>query len=91
LARDISLRKRNEELLEKILEISQEAVTGSRSGEGCAPVVPLSDHEKRILRLFTTRKDAAEIARELGITLPTLRNHLHRVNEKLTTHNRLRQ
>lgn len=89
LARDISHRKRNEELLTKILAISQEALAGSRGEEGRAPVVPLSEHEKRILRLFSEGKNSAEIARELGITLPTLRNHLHRVNEKLRTHNRL--
>jgi PAS domain S-box-containing protein len=89
LARDISHRKRSEELLTKILEISQEALAGPRGGEGRAPVVPLSEHEKRILRLFSEGKNSAEIARELGITLPTLRNHLHRVNEKLRTHNRL--
>ena len=89
LARDISHRKRSEELLEKILEISQEAMAGPREEEGGAPVVPLSEHEKRILRLFATGTNSVEIARELDITLPTLRNHLHRINEKLRTHNRL--
>ena len=34
-------------------------------------------------------KNSSEIVRELGITLPTLRNHLHSINEKLRTHNRL--
>jgi len=89
LARDISHRKKSEELLAKILEISQEALAGSRDEDGPAPVVPLSEHEKRILRLFTRGKNSAEIAQEFGITLPTLRNHLHRINEKLRTHNRL--
>ena len=89
LARDISHRKRNEELLAKVLEVAQEALAGSRDGEGRAPVVPLSEHEKRILRLFSAGTKSAEIARELGITLTTLRNHLHRINEKLRTHNRL--
>jgi REP element-mobilizing transposase RayT len=43
-------------------------------------VVPLSEHEKRILRLFTAGKNSVEVAQELGITLMTLRNHLHRIN-----------
>jgi DNA-binding CsgD family transcriptional regulator len=34
-------------------------------------------------------KNSAEIARTLGITLQTLRNHLHHINQKLNTHNRL--
>lgn len=54
-----------------------------------APVSPLTDHEVRILRLFANGKNSSEIARTLGITLPTLRNHLHAINEKLRTHNRL--
>jgi PAS domain S-box-containing protein len=89
LARDISHRKRNEELLAKMLELAQEALSGSRGEEGRAPVVPLSEQEKRILRLFSAGNNSAEIARELDITLTTLRNHLHRINEKLRTHNRL--
>jgi DNA-binding CsgD family transcriptional regulator len=54
-----------------------------------APISPLSEQEQRILRLFAKAKNSSEIARELGITLPTLRNHLHSINEKLRTHNRL--
>ena len=57
LARDISHRKRNEELLAKVLEVAQEALGGSRDGEGRAPVVPLWEHEKRILRLFIAGKN----------------------------------
>jgi PAS domain S-box-containing protein len=89
LARDITHRKKNEELLAKILEISHELAAPSGDVSGKAPVVPLSEQERRILRLFAKAKNSAEIARELGITLPTLRNHLHSINEKLRTHNRL--
>lgn len=89
LARDVTQRKKNEEMLAKMVEISQEVAIVSRDVNGKAPVVPLSEQEKRILRLFTKAKNSAEIARELGITLPTLRNHLHSINEKLRTHNRL--
>lgn len=89
LARDISHRKKNEELLAKMLEVSQQLAAAAAEVDGKAPIVPLSDQERRILRLFAKGKNAAEIARELGITLPTLRNHLHSINEKLGTHNRL--
>jgi PAS domain S-box-containing protein len=89
LARDVSHRKKNEELLAKMQELSQELEAASREVDGKSPVVPLSEQERRILRLFAKAKNSAEIARELGITLPTLRNHLHTINEKLRTHNRL--
>jgi PAS domain S-box-containing protein len=89
VARDISRRKKYEELLARILEISKEVTAPSADVNGKAPVMPLTDQERRILRLFAKAKTSSEIARELGITLPTLRNHLHSINEKLRTHNRL--
>ena len=72
-----------------MLDISKELVAASGHVDGITPVSPLSEQEQRILRLFVKAKNSAEIARELGITLPTLRNHLHTINEKLRTHNRL--
>jgi len=88
-ARDISEQKKREELLHKMTELSQQ-FAGIADGAGRpAPVSPLSEHEAEILRLFAQGKNSAEIARQLGITLQTLRNHLHHVNQKLRTHNRL--
>jgi len=89
LARDISRRRRSEELLAKMLEISKEMVAVADHNTRAAPVSPLTEQEQRILRLFAKAKNSSDIARELGITLPTLRNHLHSINEKLRTHNRL--
>jgi len=89
LARDISSRKTSEELLAKMLEISKEIVAVADHKTRAAPVSPLSEQERRILRLFAKAKNSSEIARKLGITLPTLRNHLHSINGKLRTHNRL--
>jgi PAS domain S-box-containing protein len=89
LARDISHRKKSEELLAKVLEISKAVVAVADQNTRVAPVSPLSEQEQRILRLFAKAKNSSEIARDLGITLPTLRNHLHSINEKLRTHNRL--
>lgn len=89
LARDISHRKRSEALLSRMVEISQELAAAVGDVNGKAPVAPLSEQEKRILRQFAQGKNAGEIARELGITTPTLRNHLHSINEKLRTHSRL--
>lgn len=91
LARDITKRKQEEELLHDMLQISKQIVAMS-DGNGIqrpAPVSPLSEQEQSILRLFSDGKNSAEISRTLGITLQTLRNHLHHANEKLGTHNRL--
>ena len=89
LARDISHRKKNEDLLAKMQDLSRELAAAAGHVDGVSPISPLSEQEQRILRLFARAKNSAEIARELGITLPTLRNHLHSINEKLRTHNRL--
>ncbi len=91
LARDITKRKQQEELLHRMLQVSKQIVAMSDGNETgrLAPVSSLSEQEQSILRLFSEGKNSAEIARTLGITLQTLRNHLHHANEKLGTHNRL--
>jgi PAS domain S-box-containing protein len=89
LARDISERKRKEDLLARFVENAREVAMTADGTAHAAPVSPLTEQEVRVLRLFANGKNSAEIARTLGITLPTLRNHLHGINEKLRTHNRL--
>jgi PAS domain S-box-containing protein len=99
LARDITKRKQEEQLLHGMLQISKQIVAmsggngnGNGNGNGAGHLVPvsrLSEQEQSILRRFSDGKNSSEIARALGITLQTLRNHLHHVNEKLGTHNRL--
>ena len=54
-----------------------------------APVEPLSDQERRILKLFAEGRNSTTIARKLSISAQTLRNHLHHINRKLRTHTRL--
>jgi PAS domain S-box-containing protein len=91
LARNITKRKQQEDLLHNLLKLSKEIVAMSNCNGAAhpAPVSPLSEQEQRILRLFSEGKNSAEIAKRLGITLQTLRNHLHHANEKLGTRNRL--
>lgn len=88
-ARDITARKKNEELLHKMVDVSRQLACLPETVMGPMPISPLSQHEKNILRLFSSGKNAALIARDLGITPQTLRNHLHHINQKLHTHNRL--
>lgn len=89
LAHDITERRKAEELLRKMADLSRQVSSIPDVIGSPAPVTPLSEQETEILRLFSTGKNSAEIAHRLGITLQTLRNHLHNANQKLHTHNRL--
>jgi PAS domain S-box-containing protein len=88
-AHDITDDKRKEELLRKMKDVSRQLVSIPDVVPRPAPVSPLSEQETEILEMFSVGRNATEIARKLGITLQTLRNHLHHINQKLHTHNRL--
>ena len=89
LAHDITESKNNEVLLHKMIDVSRQLSSIQEVALKPMPITPLSEQEIEILRFFSTGKNAAEIARRLKITLQTLRNHLHHINQKLHTHNRL--
>jgi PAS domain S-box-containing protein len=89
LAHDITDQKRTEELVHKMLDLSKELTGVGESAVRAAPVPSLSEQEKQVLQLFAGGKDSADVAHRLGITAQTLRNHLHHINQKLRTHNRL--
>ena len=91
LSRNVTERKQHEDLLHKMLQVSKQiiAVSDGNGRAHLAPVSSLSEQEQSVLRLFSNGKNSAEIAQTLGISLQTLRNHLHHVNDKLGTHNRL--
>lgn len=89
LARDITRRHTREELSNRVLEAARQLVALTDDAPDHTPVEPLSEQELRILRLFADGSNPATIARTLRISAQTLRNHLHRINRKLRTHNRL--
>ncbi len=89
LAHDIDQQRRNEELLNRMLETARQLVSLAHDASHHAPVEPLSQQERRILKLFAEGRNSSTIARKLSISAQTLRNHLHRINRKLRTHNRL--
>ncbi|MCC7416795.1 MAG: PAS domain S-box protein [Acidobacteria bacterium] len=88
LARNIADRKRTETLVQRMLRTSKQLIEASDASRH-APVMPLSDQEQRVLRSFAEGQSPAEIVSALGISPQTLRNHLHHINQKLGTHNRL--
>src|SRR5437879_1661944 len=89
LAHDITQSRRNEELLKRMLEVARQLVSFADDGSNHAPVGSLSEQERRILKLFAEGSNSATIARKLSISAQTLRNHLHHINIKLRTNNRL--
>jgi PAS domain S-box-containing protein len=89
LAHDISQRRRKEELLNQMMEVAQRLVRLTDAPSEHAPIEPLSEQERRILKLFADGGNPAAIASRLRISGQTLRNHLHHINRKLRTHNRL--
>jgi len=88
-ARDVTEHRRREALLARMSDLARQLVALTDDVSDHAPVEPLSDQERRILALFAQGGNAAGIARKLKISPQTLRNHLHHINRKLRTHNRL--
>lgn len=86
--RDIADRKRAEQLAAKVVGL----VRGSAYGKDTAdlsPTLPVTAQERRILELLREGNGTKEMARKLGISLGTLRNHIHHLDRKLGTHGRL--
>ena len=89
LVRDISAQKKREEVFMRMVAISKEVTGLEDTLNGAAPIAPLSSQELEILRMFAAGDTAPRIVKTLGISPQTLRNHLHHINQKLRTHNRL--
>jgi PAS domain S-box-containing protein len=89
LARNITERKKQEALTRQLITIARNVGSLAENGNSLAPVSPLTEQEQKVLRLLATGKSPARVAQELKITPRTLRNHIHHVNQKLHTRNRL--
>jgi DNA-binding CsgD family transcriptional regulator len=89
LARDVTRARSNAALFQRMVEVARQVVALDADASPHAPVEALSSRERRILQLFATGKNSATVARTLGISAQTVRNHLHRINRKLRTHSRL--
>lgn len=81
--------RRREALLSRMSDVARQVVALADKAPDHAPVDPISVQERRILALFAQGSTSAGIARKLKISPQTLRNHLHHINRKLRTHNRL--
>jgi len=57
--------------------------------DGPADTRPLTSRETEVLTWVSAGLQNKEIAQELGISLATVRNHVHNILEKLTVHSKL--
>ncbi len=89
LAHDITDRKHSEEMLHRMLELTRQLNQIGDPAARPAPILQLSEQEVRVLRLFSEGMNSPAVAQHLGVSQQTLRNHLHHINQKLRTHNRL--
>ena len=89
LARDIENDRRNEELVSRMLESARQLIAHAQDPSHHATVESLTDQELLILKMFAEGRSSTTIGRTLHISPQTLRNHLHHINLKLRTHNRL--
>jgi len=93
--RDVTRRRQAEILAQQTIE----AVSRYRPGEGAteresggpypAPVPRLTRREMEVLRLLASGTSLPAMARTLGITVATVRNHIEHILGKLGVHNRL--
>jgi PAS domain S-box-containing protein len=89
LLRDITFRKQTEQFTNQLLQAATQLSMLPHAQECPPPGAPLTGQERRILQFLAKGKEPDAIACELNISARTLRNHLHNVNQKLHTHNRL--
>jgi PAS domain S-box-containing protein len=89
MARDVTQRRHKEALYARLLDVARQVVSLNDEATDQSPVESLSVQERRILTLFSKGERPPAIARQLKISPQTLRNHLHHINRKLRTHNRL--
>ena len=89
LMRSVGGRKRTEALVQRMLRTSKELLDTADGSVRSEPIMRLSEQEHRVLRNLSEGQTPADIVRDLMISPQTLRNHIHHINQKLGTHNRL--
>jgi PAS domain S-box-containing protein len=87
--RDIEKRQRADRIANTVLRMAKRLVEDVREGGNLPPVASLTEQEIKILGLLAIGKPTKEVARDLQISVPTLRNHLNHINQKLHTQSRL--
>jgi DNA-binding NarL/FixJ family response regulator len=75
-------------LYRRVATLTQAGNDSISTGNGHAPMVPLSRRELQIAQLIDCGLTNKQIGRELGIEAATVKNHVHNMCEKLEVHRR---
>ncbi len=86
--RESALRSYARTVLQSFKPAQARRVVPAASSDGL-PVEPLSAQEQRVLRLVAAGRSNAEIARELVVSVNTVKGHLKNLYRKLNVGNRL--
>jgi PAS domain S-box-containing protein len=89
IAHDITASRHHRAVFGRLIEAAREIIELADDEHHLVPVSPLTEQEQRVLRAFESGQTPAQVLRALHISAQTLRNHLHHINQKLGTHNRL--
>jgi DNA-binding NarL/FixJ family response regulator len=94
LFRDVTKRRRAEELAEEMIDsVSRFTAGPPEEPEEVTPYPPpgpnLTARELQVLKLLAVGTSTEAIARTLGVTRSTARNHIESVLSKLGVHSRL--
>lgn len=94
LIRDVSKRRRSERLAQAAIETVSEFMAESlgfeaEPGPYPAPEPRLTDREIEVLRLLADGFGTQALAKKLGLSRATVRNHIQRLLAKLGAHSRL--
>jgi DNA-binding NarL/FixJ family response regulator len=65
------------------------AQAGAQGSPTPVEAPPLTEREREVLRWVATGLQNKEVAQKLGISLATVRNHIHNILEKLDVHSKL--
>lgn len=95
LVRDVSRQKEVERIVEQLqtsisrLSVPPKGAAPTAAGPPAGSVDQLTAREGQVLRLLVSGASTQAIAEQLYISLPTVRNHIHKILAKLGVHSRL--
>src|SRR5207249_80043 len=89
LERDVDHRRRNEERFYRMVDVARQLVALAGDDAHHAPVEPLSDQERRILKLFAEGRNSTTIAPKLSTSAQPPPNPLRHAPRRLRTPPRL--
>lgn len=89
LARESGRARDAEALVRQVKELMEHYEAAACVPDEATDNPALTEQEQKVLAALSYGRTSTEVCRDLSVTCGTLRNHLHHINKKLGTHNRL--